>query len=130
MEFLMVTWQQICNLSSGVSLGIVFLAVFGGHWFWWHVIPGATDENGELKSVLRYVYGCSCIFLGPFLFACFNPLASAPTAVVFMGLSIIAGGAGAVLPRCVKAIAEWQRLQTENAKLQKIADSNGKTDLG
>ena len=56
MEELTLT-EKVIILATGLLL-------WGGHHFPWRIIPGFADENGDLKLLLRYVYGVGCILIG------------------------------------------------------------------
>lgn len=103
---------MITQLTQTLVLLTVTLLIWAGHFFPWHVIPVIVEPNGkrELKRLFAYIYGVGCIWLGALGFAEINRAIGLPPVITIGELTaiIIAAFVGAVLPRIVKRIRDWQ----------------------
>jgi len=52
------------NIVELLILTLVFVALVAGHFFPWHWLPVLVNERGNLKRVLAYSYGSTCVLLG------------------------------------------------------------------
>jgi len=103
------------------ALLIIFLALWGGHWMPWQVIPLITNERGDLHRPLAYGYGCLCILAGFTLWAAtreIGPFIVAWSAIRFLALDILAAGLGTMAPRAVKWLWESQSLRRDVAQYE------------
>lgn len=104
-----------------ISLLVVFLALWGGHWTPWWVVPAIIDKESEEKLLLRplaYGYGCLWIFLGFVLWAAMVTsdgieMISVWSAVRFLALDILVAGLGTMLPRGVRLLKRYQALEAD-----------------
>ena len=106
-------------MDEMVSLLVVFLALWGGHWMLWSVIPFVVDKEQLLHRPLAYVYGCICIFGGFALWAAMLDSRGVEQvdlwrAVRFLALDIVAAGLGTMLPRGVRILREHWALRADN----------------
>lgn len=105
-------------MDEAVSLLVVFLALWGGHWMPWSVIPVAVDREQQLHRPLAYAYGCMCIFGGFILWATLLnsrgvSQVSIWRAVYFLAFDIVAAGAGTMLPRGARLLREYWALRAD-----------------
>jgi len=112
------------GIISGLILGVVFLLLWGGHWMPWAVVPGATDEKGQLHRVLAYGYGCVCILVGFALWVITShALVSGWSAFLFLGKDMIAAGLGTMMPRMVRWIQEHRALQADVELYEQVVET-------
>ena len=100
---------------------IVFLALWGGHWMPWQVIPLITNERGDLHRPLAYGYGCLCILAGFTLWAAtcqIGPFIIAWDAVRFLTLDIVTAGFGTLAPRAIRWLWRYESLCRDVAQYE------------
>ena len=98
------------DLTERLILVVTGLALWGGHHFPWHIIPGLTNEKGVLKRELAYVYGVGCILGG---LACWCAYLGDWSWFWRVGLLALAAGVGTMLPRITKGEAERQAMTAD-----------------
>jgi len=109
-------------MNEIVSLLVVFLGLWGGHWTPWWVVPALVDKENDEKLLLRplaYGYGCTWIFVGFVLWAAMlasdgAEMISVWSAVRFLALDILVAGLGTMLPRGIRLLKRYQALEGDN----------------
>lgn len=113
-------------MDAELILGLVFLALWGGHWTPWAVL-NLTDDTGHLHRLLAYGYGCGVIFVGFVLWALAQaqemPIISIWSAVDFLARDMVAAGLGTVLPRVLRWIHEYRTLQEDVTEYEQAVQS-------
>jgi hypothetical protein len=94
--------------TAAIIIGTtVFFALLGGHFFRWNVLTILIDERGNLRTVLRYVYGVGCIGLGYTAWVLINAdRLVALEAIDAFWVMALAAGLGTVVGYGVDAIIE------------------------
>ena len=100
------------DLTERLILIVTGLLLWGGHHVPWRIVPGLTDEKGELERVAAYIYGVACI-LGGLAWWC--AYLGDWTWFWRVGLLALAAGLGTVLPRLLKREVKRQNLEGDNA---------------
>jgi len=108
------------DLTEKLILVVTGLLLWGGHHVPWHIVPGLTDEKGELHRVPAYIYGVGCI-LGGLAFWC--AYLGDWTWFWRVGLLALTAGIGTILPRLLGREAERQNLEGDNADYEQTLKS-------
>ena len=96
-------------MEKMLILAVVFLLNWGAHWMPWSVIPTLATSEGRMKRVPAYIFGVLSIIIG------FGLWTMDLRMVVDLVVLAVAAGAGAVLPRLVRAWREYQALKGDVA---------------
>jgi len=119
-----MTTFNLADVSEVAILFVVFLLLWGGHWMPWRVLLTVVDEDGNLKRVLAYGYGCLIIFLGYSTWAVVYSSIGLPTvgvwsAVRFLMLNMLSAGLGTLMPRGIKWLLERRAKQGDLEDLRR-----------